>query len=324
MTADRVATLNLPWHEPLWQQIARARAADRVAHGLLICGAPGVGKRHFARRLAQSLLCRTPAAAGDACGECAGCRQWTADTHPDVSWLVPDEAGKQIRVAPVRAFTRTLQLTAQYDTGRLGWIDPAQALSISAANSLLKTLEEPPAGTHLILISDRADALMATIRSRCQILRVPPADIDMARQWLSGQGVAPSVDDAEALRTPLRLAAYQEREYDRLAKEWQQGLTQLLAGRADAVQLAETWCKQAADLWLDWLYRTTCLLLQQRLTDDARIPDDAFTRAAATLDTSALRWLGARVTRVARLAETNADWQLVIESLLLEFKACQR
>src|SRR5699024_5691759 len=136
--------LALPWHANLWQQVRTSLKAGRMAHALLVCGPPGVGKRRFAERLARALLCHTPHDNADACGPRPAWRQWGAGARPDVALLGPQEAGGLIRVEPMRVFTRRLQLTPQYRQGRLGWIDPAEQLNIAAANSLLKTLEEPP------------------------------------------------------------------------------------------------------------------------------------------------------------------------------------
>lgn len=314
-----------PWHAGLWRYMAGAIAADRVAHGLLVCGAPGVGKRVFADRIVRALLCRSRDANGDACGACAGCRPYAAGTHPDVSRLEPEEAGRQIRVDAVRAFSARLHLTPQYDSGRIGWIDPAEALSISAANSLLKTLEEPPAGCHIVLVTDRVSALMATIRSRCQLWRVPPPAPDTARAWLVAQGVAADSLDADSLRTPFAVRERTGRDYASLADSWDADLAGLLAGRVDAVAMAERSAADPADLWLDWLYRRAAALLAVALGDRS---DDALSQPLAEqarrLEPGALqRWV-ARVAETARRARTNADWRLVVESVLLQLTETPR
>src|SRR5699024_12445644 len=126
-------------------------------------------------------------------------------SHPDVSLLQPEQGGGLIRVEPMRAFVNRLHLTPQYDNGRLGWIEPAEQLNTAAANSLLKTLEEPPAGTHLVPVSDHVNGLLPTIRSRCRLLRVPPAPVAVARDWLTAQGVSATGLDANVLRMPLSL-----------------------------------------------------------------------------------------------------------------------
>ena len=322
MTAARDA---LPWQAGLWAHMSRAIADGHVGHGLLFCGPPGVGKRAFAERTVRALLCRDRTADGDACDRCGACHQYKAGTHPDLSQLVPEETGRLIKVEAVRAFAERLQLTSQYDTGRLGWIEPAEALSASAANSLLKTLEEPPAGCHIVLITDRVSAVMPTIRSRCQLWRIPPPAPAEARAWLSAQGIDADGLDSDSLRTPLAVHARQSRDYDRLATAWDADLAELLAARADAVEVAERAAADPADLWLDWLYRRSGALLTASLGQgaDAELPAP-LARAGARLEPAALQRWCARVAETARLAHTNADWRLVIESLLLHLSEAVR
>lgn len=304
----------LPWHEDLWRQVIDSQHADRMAHGLLICGPPGTGRRHFAARLAKALVCHSPEAGGDACGACPGCRQWQAQSHPDVSILTPEEAGGVIKVGRVREFTRQLQLTSQYASGRLGWIEPAEQLHNAAANSLLKTLEEPPAGTHLILVSGYADRLLPTIRSRCRILRVPPAPVRIARDWLAARDVALDGMDDDALRMPLRVLERPE-DADELEAEWRKDLAAFLAGRKDVVALAEHWSKQPPERLLEWLYRTLCAVFARKL--DASQPVAAqLADASNGAGLQQLQSFCAGVARAGRLRNTNADWQLVLESVL--------
>lgn len=314
MSQRPVAHSHLPWHDRLWQQVTATRRDGRMAHGLLICGPPGTGKRRFAARLAQALLCHRPSEDGDACGICAGCRQWQAESHADVSWLVPEDAGGVIKVAPVRAFAAQLQLTSQYGTGRLGWIDPAERLNNAAANSLLKTLEEPPAGTHLLLITDQPDRLLPTIRSRCRILRVPPAPADIARDWLAEQGVAVDGIDEDTLRMPLRRLQRPE-DADELEAQWQTDLAALLAGRQDAIALAEQWGKQPPEHLQEWLYRTLCELLAYKL-GSAQTVAEPLEKAVQNTGARQLQSLCQAAARAGYLRNTNADWQLVLEALL--------
>lgn len=308
--------LALPWHDGLWQQVVEARRVDRLAHGLLVTGPPGVGKHRFAERLGRALLCHEPTHTGDACGHCDGCTQRAGGAHPDVDTLTPDEEGKVIRVDQMRAFTARLQLTPQYPSGRLGWIDPAEALNPAAANSLLKTLEEPPAGTHLILISGPVDQLLPTIRSRCRMLRVPPAPIEQAREWLTGQGAATGEADRNALRMPLRLLARSDETTRELEQGWCRDLARFLAGRADRVPLAERWAEQPPELLLDWLYRTVCALIEYRLTGSG-LQDKALAQYAATANIDRLNRMAGCTARAAYLKKTNAAWQYVVESILV-------
>ncbi|MDA3920832.1 MAG: hypothetical protein PF501_09175 [Salinisphaera sp.] len=322
MTARAASNTELPWHESVWTPISRALAQQSVAHGILVCGATGVGKRRFAERLMAALLCIERQDNGDACGECARCRQRLAGTHPDISRLRPEEAGRQIKVDQVRAFGHSLHLTPQYDTGRLGWIEPAEQLSPSAANSLLKTLEEPPGGCHIILITDRVSALMATIRSRCQLWRVPSAEPASGRAWLMSQGVDASVGDDDLMRTPLAFLSRIEVGYDELVADWDRDLIRLLEVKANPVTVAERVAKQPPTLWADWLYRRAQTLLQASLTlaDAAPTGDHqaALAAAARRLGAGVIEPWCRGVVRATRLQQTNADWRLVVESLLID------
>ncbi|HET7314062.1 DNA polymerase III subunit delta' [Salinisphaera sp.] len=308
----------LPWHAALWRHMAGGLAADRVAHGLLIAGTPGVGKRSFARRLVSALLCRDRTLGGDACGVCAGCRQRAAGTHPDISRLTPEDGGKAIKVEQVRRFSHALHLTPQYATGRIGWIDPADALSISAANSLLKTLEEPPAGCHIVLVSDRVSALLPTIRSRCQIWTVPAADPAVAREWLTARAFDPARIDDDRLRTPLALLARRDADAGALIEQWDKDLARLLARRVNPVSAAERAIEAERRLWVDWLYRRCNDLLLASLEGGAGTVDHALAEGARRVGRRRLEAWSRRVAEVARTAATNADWRLVVESVFIE------
>lgn len=309
--------LALPWHDTLWSHVAAGLTAERVAHGLLITGTPGVGKRRFAHRLAAALLCRDRTPDGDACNVCAGCRQRRAATHPDISRLTPEETGRMIKVDQVRRFSHTLHLTSQYATGRLGWIDPAEALSTSAANSLLKTLEEPPAGCHIVLISDRVSALLPTIRSRCQIWTVPAATPEVARNWLVNHGIDAAHNDADSLRAPLALLARRTADAEGWIAQWDKDLARLLARRANPVTVAARAVEAERRLWLDWLYRRCNDLLLATLADDPAI-DNGLAAGARRLGRRRIEAWSRHVTEVARMGETNADWRLVVESVFIE------
>lgn len=318
MSNTDATELILPWHDPLWSHMAAGLMADRVAHGLLIAGTPGVGKRRFAWRLVSALLCRTPTAQGDACGACAGCRQRAAGTHPDISRLVPEEAGKAIKVEQVRRFSHALHLTPQYATGRIGWIDPADALSISAANSLLKTLEEPPADCHIVLVADRVSALLPTIRSRCQIWTVPAADPETARRWLADRDFDATAIDDDGLRAPLAVLARRDADAEALIAQWDKDLARLLARRANPVSVAERAFEAERRLWVDWLYRRCNDLLLACLAPDTAAVEDALATGARRLGQRRIEAWSRRVIEIARTASTNADWRLVIESVFIE------
>lgn len=183
-----------PWQQRAYSHALAALDAGRLSHALLVTGAPGLGKVELARTLAQRLLCPQPEQ-GFACGQCRSCKLLAAGTHPDLleetlELTDKGEPRKEILIAQVRKLCDALMLTPQIATGQVALIHPADTLNRNAANALLKTLEEPPAGRHLILITDRPMRLPATIRSRCQMLRVDPPTREEALAWLVARGVA--------------------------------------------------------------------------------------------------------------------------------------
>lgn len=175
-----------PWHSELWARLHALRASGRLPHALLFAGPVGIGKRAFAQRLGRMLVC-TAGIERAPCGECAACRQYEAGTHPDCTTLSPPEPGKSISVEAVRDVTGRLGLSGQGT--KVALVDTAEAMTTSAANSLLKTLEEPPGDAMLLLVSDRSGRLPATVRSRCQRFAFALPTYDVARGWLAQQGV---------------------------------------------------------------------------------------------------------------------------------------
>ncbi len=200
---DIAVTPALPWPAPLpWQASALAALAgarERLPHALLVHGLAGIGKHAFALHLAQALLCEAPRADGTACGECAGCRYAVAGQHPDLMRLelttLDEESGEPVRaetiaVERVRALIDFVQLTSHRQGMKVGVIAPADRMNVSAVNALLKTLEEPPPRTHLILVTDQPGRLLATVRSRCRHVLAPRPTANEAREWLIAHGVA--------------------------------------------------------------------------------------------------------------------------------------
>ncbi|MEM7378748.1 MAG: DNA polymerase III subunit delta' [Pseudomonadota bacterium] len=190
----------LPWLEDTLAQFTGALARGRLGHAVLLTGPADVGKARLANTLIATLLCRrrtdAPATALP-CGVCDACVQCAESQHPDVHTVEADEKTGAIGVAAVRDICTKLQMTSQMTGYRVGLFPDVDRCSESAANSLLKTLEEPPADVVMLLVTARPGRLPATIRSRCQTWRctLPPAKV--AETWLQAQGVA---DPETALR----------------------------------------------------------------------------------------------------------------------------
>lgn len=204
----------LPWQDSLVAQWLATRS--HWPHAVLVTGAPGIGKRLLARTLAEAILCETPRDDGSACGDCAGCRYARAGQHPDLRLVEPFEiddegnidARQWIEVGRVRELIAWTQLTSHRGGSRVAVIAPAERMNASAANALLKTLEEPPAGTYLFLVSDQPGRLPATIVSRCQRLIAPRPSAGVAEAWLRGRDLAdPGIALARSAFAPFTALA---------------------------------------------------------------------------------------------------------------------
>ena len=190
-----------PWLDAAWRTLAARLADGRLPHALLFAGPPGLGKRELVEAFVRAALCERRAVDGHACGDCRACRLLAAGSHPDrvhVSFELRDDAKprSEIIVEQVRQMSQRLALASQFGGLQVAVIDPADAMNASAANALLKTLEEPSSATVILLVADRPARLPATIRSRCQRIEVKPPAVDVAQAWLVGQGVAAPAADA--------------------------------------------------------------------------------------------------------------------------------
>lgn len=171
---------DLRGHHEQVAMLRRAVQRGRTAHAYLFVGPSGIGKRLVARRTAQALLCeRRPDVELDACGDCPQCRQVIAGSHPDVLTVALLEGKRELTIAQFagtresrgrEGLCHDLSLRPMLGTRRIAIIDDADLMNEESSNSLLKTLEEPPPGAILFLISSSTDALLPTIRSRCQPL----------------------------------------------------------------------------------------------------------------------------------------------------------
>ena len=198
-------------------QLLDRSSQGKLPHALLLSGIDGIVKRAFSQSLAENLLCQKPTIAGP-CGSCDSCFQLLADSHPDFRKLVPEGANAAIKVDPVRAMVDWLQLTAGQSSYRIALLEQADTLNRNAANSLLKTLEEPGDHAILILCATRAGALPATVRSRCQKVTLKITDQSAAIKWLTGQVEDPATALAEASGGPY-LAVSNASEEAAAAKE---------------------------------------------------------------------------------------------------------
>jgi DNA polymerase-3 subunit delta' len=226
----------LPWNGAARVSIGQLLA--RQVHAVLLHGAAGIGKLDFALDTAEALLCEQRLNDGTACGRCPGCALTAAGNHPDLRIVRPealtepdqraaqaayDEAAdirpvvaptesrarssREIRIEQIRDLSEWVSLTTHRGGPRVIVIEPAESMNTPACNALLKVLEEPPPRTVFLLVSDRVDETLPTLRSRCALVRVPLPSSAIALAWLEQQGVAqPQQRLIEAGGAPLTAA----------------------------------------------------------------------------------------------------------------------
>ncbi|MDE2367577.1 MAG: DNA polymerase III subunit delta' [Burkholderiales bacterium] len=333
LCADEDGALPLPWlAAPLREVLATQRG-----HALLVHGAAGIGALPFAVTIAQAWLCEAAEGVARPCGRCGSCRLVQSRLHPDLLVLLPEtlrrahdwpliddkvdgedakrKPSRQIRIVEVRALIDWTTRTPARGRGKVALLHPADALNVQSANALLKTLEEPPGSTRLLLTCADPEWLLPTVRSRCQRVRLPDPDPALAASWLAGQGVA----DADGAR--ILIQACNGRPLDALALA-QQGVDAaawtalpLAVARGQAGALAGWPVPQA----LDALQKICHDAMARSVGGLARyFPHDAVPARAGI---AALAAWSRELDRVARHADHPWNEGLLIESLVLSGRA---
>ena len=181
------------------RRLRRLLETDRLPHALLFSGPEGVGKRRTAEALAAALLCSSPAA-GHPCGTCESCRAFSRGIHPDFFFVVPEAVGKgarSIRIEAMRALGSALARPPELAPRQVALIDDAQRMNEAAANSFLKTLEEPTGDVVFLLVTGMRAALLDTVVSRCLEIPFGPLALPELSEVLRRHGV--ETEEAAAL-----------------------------------------------------------------------------------------------------------------------------
>ena len=350
-------------HAQALAALERALTSARPPHAWLFSGPEGVGKAAVALEFAAALNCtgsgdrplKGPAsdgveqgpvrdATGRPCGECRSCRDTLAGRHTDVEMVAPggicDEPehrehsdSRDLRICQIRRIEHLLSLSPYAGKRRVAIIDGADTLHTEAANAFLKTLEEPPAGSVIILLAEREDRLPETVRSRCQRLAFGPIERQTISRTLAERGATPQDAETIAAAAGGRLGwALRAMDDPSLLAERSQMLDEAVrvahAGRSERFG----WAREAASrdaavrerylreigVWEGW-WRDV-LLYSAGGREGAINPD----RAATLLDEGRLYGAGEIVTFLRSLAQTrehlyaNVDPQLALENLTLD------
>jgi DNA polymerase-3 subunit delta' len=176
-------------HDALVDGFRRVLQRGRLAHAYLFVGPAGVGKHLFATELARALLCERPPRLLQACDQCPACVQIDAGTHPDFLAAARPPDVLEFPIDLMREVCASFALRSARGKGKVVIIDDADDLNEESANCFLKTLEEPPPRSVLILIGSAAQRQLPTIVSRCQVMRFAPLPAELVRKVLTEKGV---------------------------------------------------------------------------------------------------------------------------------------
>jgi DNA polymerase-3 subunit delta' len=316
--------------------LLRAVKAGHVPHAYLFEGPPGVGKRGTAIGLAMALTC--PKAPGRGCGVCETCRRIEAGIHPDVPTFAPE--GPQLVIEQAKAIVALAQSRPHEASARVIVVDDADALNASAANSLLKTLEEPAPRNHLVLCTSAPDRLLPTIRSRAQRVRFRALADEALLAVAAAHGVeaerarvAVALADGSAARTLEAARAQSDDDADGAGAMWRavEVLRAAVAapGITPALDAASALASDKENKGaLPPLVALLARLYRDALVTSAGAPELALfaerARELAALEPARLlRALGAIVEADAALL-ANVNPTLALERLLVELRRRER
>jgi len=313
------------WLEEGWQQLLQSYRQERLTHALLISGQAGIGKQRLARRLAVLLLCEHPVNGIEACGQCPACARQQADSHPDLVLLQPAEAGKAIKVDQVRSLCIELGMTSHAGRYKIALIEPADAMNVNAANSLLKTLEEPTPNTLLMLLTAAPGSLPATVRSRCQQVQINTPSTQQSLTWLQQQGIDSATAAGYlpmAAGAPLKAAAMAT---DNCLEAYHQHLETLVAvftRKQDPLRVAADWHSgDAARIllwWQGWLQALIRWQQAGRLPDEPKVAQ-MLRQISETVDCRRSFDLLDRITMALNNLGSGLNRQLLLEDLLIDW-----
>lgn len=174
----------------LVSQLTQVIAHGQLAHGYLLAGAEGVGKVQLAQWLALRLFCHALTPEGQPCRQCAECQRIITGNHPDVVVIQPE--GQSIKVADIRYLKSEVAKSGMESSQRIFVIEAAETLTASAANSLLKFLEEPAPNVYALLCTQNKNLILPTILSRLQVIDLPALPLAMVKKQFEAAGILPA------------------------------------------------------------------------------------------------------------------------------------
>jgi len=326
-----------PWQHSQWQILQQRREAEKLPHALLLVGPEGIGKKVFAENFAHSILCSNNTENHQACGKCRQCQLIAVGNHPDLIVIEPEEAGKAIKIEQIRQLINVADKSSQMGGYKVIIINPADAMNTNAANALLKTLEEPVRNTLLILITHRLMSLVATIRSRCQMIYFPAPSESVAIDWLQSQSRDRLSSEKIKLllslanNAPLQALHFVEEDIlsvrEDIFKQW----IDFTNRKVDIVALSSQWNKLNLSQLLMHLKSWVSDIIKIQQAESTEIINQDFVKTLSTLaEKSSTQKLFLFLDELNKVhhwvnGNTSLNTQMLIEGLMLSWmKAIQK
>ncbi len=321
-----------PWQQSVWSDLIKRHHVHGLPHALMFTGPKGVGKHALSLQVAQWLLCsrRVSDNLEVACGQCHSCQLWAAGNHPDFQQCKPEDGSRQIRIDGVRKVNEFLVQTPQISPCQVVILAPVEVLNNNAANALLKTLEEPPGESFILLETERLGSVMPTIRSRCQRLTLVAPPTADSIQWLQQQG-CDEHSAAQALRmnqnAPLAALEWMQNDAHGQHRKWLAALQQWSTGQAPLDGTLAVWKTDDLGDVLEWLSQLLSDLMRASMgatVEQLIEPEVLGCFDVAILDKAKLLALHERIAVALGQIRSGASFhnrQLLLESLMIEWQS---
>jgi len=246
-------TLNTyPWHKSSWDKFVTAKSKNHLPHALLISGTDGTGTLDFAKRIATALLCTSPVN-NEACQNCKSCKTYKAGANPDFMGIELLEGKQQIAVDQIRKLADFITYTRSFNAYRVILLNPVERMNANAANSLLKSLEEPASNTVIILVASNLSRIIPTIKSRCQILALPTPTKAQAISWLKQKKITTDPEELLEMSNGQPLTAIGISDEDIQSRgQLANDLYSICMQKKSVTDIAKTWEKYDQSNLLNW------------------------------------------------------------------------
>ena len=329
-----LSQIPFPWQDAHWRRLDRLRTNNQLAHAYLIAGSAGLGLRFFAEKFAHLLLCAQPDA-GRTCAECKQCVLNANNQHPDLLRVRPERTSRVVKVEQIREASEFLSMTSHAGGPKIVIIEQSHQMNTSAANALLKTLEEPNPDSYLLLMTESVSSMMATVRSRCQRLQFEVPRFDESLEWLQGQ-LLDNEDGVKLLvaadNQPLKALELASSDAYEVQQSFIANVCDLLTGHSSIRQCATQAAKLGEPVAIGYLLNLSTLLVKSAATGATLITAEnpSVSRLIQALDQAEhsskaqtedlLRFYQSALDGRQQLASnTNPNPQLIMESLLRQW-----